>query len=483
MPGEGKAMSGRKPDYLGDDFLLTNALGRALYHDHAASLPIIDYHCHIDPADIADDRRFADLAELWVCKDPYKWRAMRMNGIPERLITGDASNLDKFNAWAATVRYAIGNPLFHWTGLELKRYFGIDDLLGADTAGAVWARCNARLAEPGFSARGLLQRSRVEVLCTSDDLLDSLDAHRRCREAGIGLRMLPSLRGDSMVAVETGGFAIFCRSLGEEAGIAIDSLAAFKAAIRKRLDVFESLGCRVADHGLDEAAFAPVDDGSAARLFERRLQDGELSAAEQLQLKSALMLFAGAEYHRRGWIMLLHIGAQRVTSSRLRRLAGPAGGYAAIGRSADIAAIARFLDHLEGDGVLPRTVLFTLNPSDTDMFASLVGSFAEDGVPGKIQFGPAWWYNDNRDGIVRQLRALGNLGLLGRHIGMTTDSRSLLSYSRHEYYRRIVCNLIGEWVEAGELPNEPELLSGFIVDICYGNAKRWLEAGRGDLDG
>ena len=414
-----------------------------------------------------------------------------MNGVPERLITGDAPNLDKFKSWAATVRHAIGNPLFHWTGLELKRTFGIDELLSADTADAIWTRCNARLAEPGFSARELLQRAHVEVLCTSDDLLDSLAAHRRYREAGLGLRMLPSLRGDSMVAVEADSFTAFCRSLGEMTGIAIDSLEAFQAAVRVRLDVFENLGCRVADHGLDEAAFTPVDDDTAAGLFERRLSSDDLSATERLQLKSALMLFAGAEYHRRDWVMLLHIGAQRVTSTRLRRLAGPAGGYAAIGRSADVAAIARFLDRLEGDGALPRTVLFTLNPSDTDMFASLVGSFAEDGVPGKIQFGPAWWYNDNRDGIVRQLRALGNLGLLGRHIGMTTDSRSLLSYSRHEYYRRIVCNLVGEWVEAGELPNSPELLSGFVEDICYRNARNWLAASpansnrdfKGDTDG
>jgi glucuronate isomerase len=468
-------MSGRY-DYLGEDFLLTTAVGRALYHEHAASLPIIDYHCHIDPADVADDRRFADIAELWVCADPYKWRAMRMNGIPERLITGGASHLDKFKAWAGTVRHAIGNPLFHWTGLELKRTFGIDELLSPDTADDVWTRCNARLAEPGFSARGLLGRARVEVLCTSDDLLDSLAAHRRHRKTAADLRMLPSLRGDSMIAVDGDGFVAFCRSLSELTGIAIASLDAFKAAVRMRLDVFADLGCRVADHGLDVAAFDAADDDTAARLFERRLAGGELSAVERLQLKSALMLFAGAEYHRRHWIMLLHIGAQRVTSTRLRRLAGPAGGYAAIGRSADVAAIARFLDRLEGDGTLPRTVLFTLNPSDTDMFASLVGSFAEDGVPGKIQFGPAWWYNDHRDGIVRQLRALGNLGLLGRHIGMTTDSRSLLSYSRHEYYRRILCNLIGEWVEAGELPNDPELLSGFVADICYRNAKRWLDA-------
>jgi glucuronate isomerase len=460
--------------YLGDDFLLVSTVGRSLYHDHAAALPVIDYHCHIDPQAVADDRRFADVAELWVCGDPYKWRAMRMNGIPEREITGSASNLDKFRAWAATVPYTIGNPLFHWTGLELKRYFGVDELLQPRTADAIWARCNRRLGTPEYSARGLLRQAKVEVLCTSDDLLDTLTPHRRMRDEGGDLTMLPSLRADSLVAVDTPGFTAFCRSLAELTGIRVDSIAAYKAAVRIRLDVFGELGCRVADHALDQPVFEPVADDVAARVFERVLAGAESSALERMQLKTALLVFAGAEYHRRNWIMQLHIGAQRATSQRLRDLAGPAGGFACIGPSTDVARVCAFLNRLEAEGTLPRTILFTLNPSDTDMYASVTGSFAEEGVPGKVQFGPAWWWNDNRDGILRQLRALGNMGLLGRHIGMTTDSRSLLSYSRHEYYRRIVCNLIGEWVEAGDLPDDQELLARFVKDICYFNARSWL---------
>jgi glucuronate isomerase len=462
-------------DYLGHDFLLPSRAGRSLYHDHAASLPVIDYHCHIDPRAVADDRRFADIAELWVCGDPYKWRAMRMNGIPEREITGNASNRDKFRAWAATVPYTIGNPLFHWTGLELKRYFGVDAMLDDKTADAIWAQCNSRLALPEYSARGLLNQANVELLCTSDDLLDSLAPHRRMSEEGGALKMLPSLRGDSLVGVGSPVFRSFCTSLAGQTGTAVDSLDAYTAAVRRRLDVFDGLGCRVADHALDQPVFEPVAGDVAAQLFERRLAGDDLGAMELQQLKTALLTFAGTEYHRRGWIMQLHIGAQRATSERLRDLAGPAGGFACIGASSDVARVCAFLNRLEADGALPRTILFTLNPSDTDMYASVTGSFAEAGVPGKLQFGPAWWWCDNRDGIVRQLRALGNMGLLGRHIGMTTDSRSLLSYSRHEYYRRIVCNLIGEWVDAGELPRDPDLLARFVKDICYFNAKRWLE--------
>ena len=295
------------------------------------------------------------------------------------------------------------------------------------------------------------------------------------REEGGASKMLPSLRARQPRRRRVAGLPAFCASLAGQTGTAVDSLDAYKAAVRLRLDVFDGLGCRVADHALDQPVFEPVTDGVGARLFERRLAGDALGVVELLQLKTALLVFAGAEYHRRGWIMQLHIGAQRATSQRLRDLAGPAGGFACIGASSDVARVCAFLNRLEADGALPRTILFTLNPSDTDMYASVTGSFAEDGVPGKVQFGPAWWWCDNRDGIVRQLRALGNMGLLGRHIGMTTDSRSLLSYSRHEYYRRIVCNLIGEWVDAGELPRDPDLLARFVKNICYFNARRWLE--------
>jgi glucuronate isomerase len=462
------------PDYLGEDFLLASPYGRMLYHVHAAALPVIDYHCHIDPRSVADDQVFEDITQLWIRSDPYKWRAMRMNGIEEQRITGDASHWQTFEAWAQTVPHTVGNPLFHWTGLELKRYFGVDELLRPASAAEIWHHCNALLPQADFSARGLLARAGVEILCTSDDLLDDLEPHRRMQASGSAIRMVPSLRADSMVAVGSPGFPAWCRGLGQRTGMAVESLDAFQAAVDLRLDAFDALGCRVADLGLDRPVFAPVGEGEAAQLFERLLAGHALSVTEQQQLQTHLLVFAGMQYHRRGWMMQLHIGAQRHTSQRLREASGGAGGYACIGSTSDVALVCGLLDRLERQGGLPRTVLYTLNPSDTEMFASLAGSFTEDGVPGKLQFGPAWWLNDHRDGIERQLRALGNLGLLGRHIGMTTDSRSLLSYSRHEYYRRILCNLLGSWVDAGELPRDEDLLAGLVRDICYFNAKRWL---------
>lgn len=463
-------------DYLGEAFLLRSRIGRALYHDHAAGLPVVDYHCHIDPQAVATDQVFEDISQLWVASDPYKWRAMRMNGIAESRITGDASNLDKFKAWSETIPYTVGNPLFHWSGLELKRTFGIDQPLNLKSAGAIWARCNELLSSPGFTARGLLAKAKVETLCTSDDLLDSLDCHRRMRDEGCALRMLPSLRADRVLALQSDAFPAFCGKLAALTGVDIVDLDAFMVAVRLRLDVFDALGCRVADLGLDEPFFEYVENGQAAALFERLRAGHVLDAAQLLQLKSNLLVFLGVEYHRRGWMMQLHIGAKRDTSERLRVLTGQAGGYACIGKSSDVTAVCRLLDRLERIGSLPRTLLFSLNPSDTEMFASLAGSFTEAGVPGKVQFGPAWWLNDHRDGIDRQLRAFGNLGLLSRHIGMTTDSRSLLSYSRHEYFRRILCNMLGEWVEDGELPSDQELLARMVRDICYFNARSCLES-------
>jgi glucuronate isomerase len=462
------------PDYLGENFLLPSPYGQMLYHSHAAALPIIDYHCHIDPNAVADDLVFGDITQLWISSDPYKWRAMRMNGVDEQHVTGSASNWHKFEAWAHTVPRTVGNPLFHWTGLELQRFFGVGVLLGPASAHDVWLQCNALLPQTGFSARGLLNKMGVEILCTSDDLLDGLEAHQRMRDSGSPIRMLPSLRADTMVAVGTSGFPAFCRALGNCAGVPINSLDAFEAAVVQRMDHFDFLGCMVADLGMDQPVFAPVGVGDAARHFERLLAGQVLTTLELQQLQTHLLVFAAAQYHRRGWMMQLHIGAHRTTSQRLRFASGGAGGYACIGSSSDVAPVCALLDSLERLNSLPRTVLFTMNPSDTEMFASLAGSFTEAGVPGKLQFGPAWWLNDHRDGIERQLRALGNLGLLSTHIGMTTDSRSLLSYSRHAYYRRILCNLLGSWVDAGELPRDEELLAGMVRDICYGNAKGWL---------
>lgn len=462
-----------KLEFLNDDFLLDSPTGRTLYHEIAADLPIVDFHCHIDPSWIADDKRFSNIAELWVINDPYKWRAMRINGVAERLTTGEAPAFEKFEAWAATVPRTIGNPLFHWSALELKRYFGVDEPLTPETAKAIWEHCNDLLRLPGYSTLGLLRKTNVHTLCTSDDVLDTLDWHRAATDR-TDMKMLPSLRADSIINVTGAGFAGFCRSLARQTGVQVESLAAYKTALRVRLDAFHSEGCRLADIALDQPLYELAQAETIAAGFATLLQGDRAGAQAIDQLKTDLLLFLGEECSVRGWAMQLHVGAQRTTSHRLQNLVGAAGGYACIGRSSDIEPVAKFLNHLETLGRLPRTVLYTLNPSDMDMYASITGAFVEEGVPGKVQFGPAWWLNDNRDGIVRQLKALGNMGLLSRHIGMTTDSRSLLSFSRHEYYRRIFCNLIGGWADSGEIPHDIGWLSPLVRDVCYGNARDWV---------
>lgn len=405
-------------EFIRHDFLLKTETAQRLYHDFAAELPIIDYHNHLDARDLADDRQFDNITQLWIASDPYKHRAMRIAGVPEQLITGDATDREKFDAWAATVPLTIGNPLFHWTAMELKRYFDISELLSPDSANRVWSTCNERLRDASHSARGLIARANVQCLCTSDRLADNLQAHARLVESGFATCVLPSLRVDENATCD-------------------------RSSIVERLNVFQQMGCRLADH-----AVVHFDEES--------------------------LRFLGGEYSRRGWIMQLHIGAQRQTSTRLRRLAGPAGGYATIGASCDIPGLCRFLDDLEKEGCLPRMILYPLNPADFAVLATLTGSFTEDGVRGKIQLGPAWWYNDHAMGIRQHLDALSSYGLLAAFIGMTTDSRSLLSMSRHDYFRRVLCDWLGDQVQSGRLPDDDRLLAPLVRAVCYDNARCWL---------
>jgi glucuronate isomerase len=395
--------------FIHEDFLLKTAAARRLYHGHAAGVPIVDYHNHLDPHALAEDRMFENITQLWIASDPYKHRAMRIAGVPERLITGAATDREKFDAWAATVPLTVGNPLFHWTALELQRCFDIGELLSPETAARIWEQCNERLRTKACTARQLIARANVEVLCTSDRLTDDLAAHAQLAQSDFKTRVLPSPRDA-------------------------------EAPDAARLDAFAHLGCRLADHAVNRF------DSEALRACAR-------------------------EYARRGWMLQLHFGAQRETSTRLRQLAGPAGGYATIGNACDIPALCQFLDGLEREGCLPRTILYPLNPADFAAIATLTGSFAADGVRGKIQCGPAWWYNDHALGIRQQLDALASYGLLATFIGMTTDSRSLLSMVRHEYFRRVLCDWLGDKVEAGELPAD---LGALVRAVCHGNAKQWL---------
>lgn len=450
---------------------LKTALARRLYHACAAEQPIIDYHSHLSASDLAEDRRFEDLAEVWVTHDPYKHRAMRIAGVPETLITGkDATPRERFDAWASTVPKTLGNPLYHWSSLELERVFSIRESLSPQTADAIWETANAKLRTPAFSARQVLNRFNVACVCTSDSLLDDLGAHRALAALERGVRVLPSLRGDDIVALEPA----WLERLVERTGIGIGSFDAFCAAVRQQLDVFDELDCRLADHALDAFGYRTIDERAAAHLFRRRLAGETLSVDDASCLHSAILRFLGQEYGRRGWIMQLHLGAQRHTSTRLRRMAGSAGGYAAPGRACDVAGLCAFLDDLECAGALPRTVLYTLNPTDNAVLATLTGSYAEDGVVGKIQFGPAWWYNDHAQGIRQHLETLANYGLLSTFIGMTTDSRSLLSMTRHEYFRRILCGWLGEQAEAGMLPDDFEALEPLVRAVTIGNAREML---------
>lgn len=402
--------------FIHDDFLLKTVTARRLYHEFAAGLPIIDYHNHLDPDSLADDRTFENLTQLWLAGDPYKHRAMRIAGVPEEYITGAATDRAKFDAWAETVPQTLGNPLFHWTALELKRYFDLDELLTPASASRVWETCNERLRF--VTARSLIARANVACLCTSDRWTDDLQTHKRLCAAGFATRVLPSVRVDDGGPLDV-------------------------ARLSERLDIFQQLGCRLADHAV--AGF----ESEALRVCAR-------------------------EYARRGWILQLHIGAQRHTSTRLRRLAGPAGGYATIGSCCDIPGLCRFLDELEQQGCLPRTILYPLNPADYAALATLTGSFTEDDVRGKLQLGPAWWYNDHALGIRQHLDVLGSYGLLAAFIGMTTDSRSLLSMVRHEYFRRVLCDWLGDQAAAGAYPEDDALLGPLVRAVCYENARRWI---------
>lgn len=466
-------ISDMKMRFLTEDFLLHNDTARELYHNYAKGIQVIDYHNHLNPAAIANDQKYENIGELWVTSDPYKHRAMRINGIPERSISGNASDKEKYEAWAHTYSNTVGNPLYHWSALELKRLFGIDELLSPKNSEAIWAECNALLQEDGFSTIGILKKWNTEVVCTSDDLLDDIHIHRQATRKAATFSVLPSLRADSILAFGTPGFMKWLERLNVV--YPIKDLEDYLHAISLRLDAFVEAGCRLADHALDNGfCFSLPNKNEASKIFAHYLQTNMISDVDLIRIRSYLLYVLAKEYAVRGWVMQLHIGAERFTSSRLRSLAGPAGGYATIGSTCDIRSLCSFLDSVESDELLPKTILYTLNPADNAAFATITGSFSADNVFGKIQYGPAWWYNDHKEGMENHLRTLSSYGLLSLFIGMTTDSRSILSFSRHEYFRRILCNYIGEMVEKGEVPADKEFLAELVRNISYQNAKTWV---------
>lgn len=461
--------------FMDENFLLTNKTAETLYHNYAKDMPIFDYHCHLNPREIAENKRYKNITEVWLGGDHYKWRALRSNGVDERYITGDAPDKDKFMKWAETMPQCLGNPLFHWTHLELKAYFGIDKVLCPANAEEIWEKCNALLQQDDFTARGLIERSNVKVICTTDDPADSLEHHiALAKDNTFSAKVLPTFRPDKSFNIEKPGFAEWLVKLGQVTGTELTTIAAIKTALAQRVEFFHQAGCRVSDHALDPIVFAAGTDEQADEILKKALHGQALSDHEIAVYKTTILVFLGKQYSRLAWTMQLHMGTIRNNNSRLLKQLGPDTGFDAIGDFPIAEPLAKFLDALESTDELPKTILYCLNPRDNDVLGTIIGCFQGSGIPGKIQFGSGWWFNDQKDGMIRQMVALANLGLLSRFVGMLTDSRSFLSYTRHEYFRRILCNLIGEWVESGEFPNDIELLGSIVQNISFNNAKNYF---------
>jgi glucuronate isomerase len=460
--------------FLDENFLLSNDIAERLYHEHAEHLPLLDYHCHLPPADIAENRRFSNLHEIWLEGDHYKWRAMRANGIAERYITGDAPPYEKFLAWARTVPYTLRNPLYHWTHLELQRYFGITDLLDEESAAKIWERANAALAQ-NLTTHKILQKFRVDVVCTTDDPTDDLRHHKSIAKSDLATRVLPAFRPDKALAIATPEFLPWTLKLSKAANIEIRNLTAFLSALKKRHDTFHSLGCRLSDHGLDHCFAIPCSEKTAASIFAKARAGKPVTEEQAIQFASFMMLFFGHLDAKKGWTKQLHLGALRNVNSGALRTNGPDTGYDTVGDFPQIRPLAAYLDLLARENALPRMILYNNNPTDTFAFATLLGCFQDGKEPGRIQYGSAWWFLDQKEGITAQLNALSNVGLLSHFIGMVTDSRSFMSYPRHEYFRRILSDLIGQDVARGELPNDESRLAHLIEDVCYRNAASYLK--------
>jgi glucuronate isomerase len=461
--------------FIHEDFLLSTRTARRLYHRYAAAEPVFDFHCHLSARDIAEDRRFRNLFEIWLEGDHYKWRAMRANGVAERFCTGDADPHAKFLAWAATVPRTLRNPLYHWTHLELKRYFGLDELLDDSSAARIWKHANERLAGPELTARGILKKFRVHYLCTTDDPVDDLKYHRALAAGGFTTVVLPTFRPDKALTVhQPAPFNDWVEKLGRASNVDIKDFSAFLDALQARHDCFHEHGCRLSDHGMTQCYTDFCAPKTAASIFARARRGTAASPEEQGRFTAFLMLFFGRLDAEKGWTQQLHLGAMRNNNTRWMQQLGPDTGFDSIGDTPQASALAGYLDRLDQENALPRTILYNGNPADTYVFAAMPGNFQGGGIPGKIQFGPGWWFLDQKEGIEWQLNALSNLGLLSRFIGMATDSRSFMSFPRHEYFRRVLCSLIGREVENGELPGDEMLLGTLIKNICYENAREYF---------
>ena len=456
--------------FMDKDFLLSTETAKHLYHDYAAPLPIIDYHCHLNPQEIWEDRQFENITQVWLGGDHYKWRLMRSAGVDERYITGDASDREKFQKWAETIGLAIGNPLYHWSHLELRNYFDYTGVLNGDTAGEVWDLCNARLKSPDMSARNLIIGSNVKALCTTDDPADTLEWHKKIAEdESFRVKVLPSYRPDRALGIEKPDYPEYLSRLGE-----IQSFRQLANVLKERLAFFVSLGCRVSDHGVEAVPYAEASEGTVENIFQRRLAGQLPTTQEEKQFKTALLLELGREYHRLGVVMQLHFGVIRNNSQRIFKALGPDAGVDSIGETASVKELAAFLNALDETSELPKTILYSLNPNDNTAIETVMGCFQTGEAVGKVQHGSAWWFNDHLIGMRDQMRSLASEGFLAGFVGMLTDSRSFLSYPRHEYFRRILCDLAGSWVENGEFANDEKTLKTIIEGICVKNAEKYF---------
>ena len=460
--------------FMDDDFLLTTDTARALYHNYAEKLPIIDYHCHLNPQEIYEDVRYDNITQVWLGADHYKWRQMRSNGVEEKYITGDGSDREKFQKWAETLEKAIGNPLYHWSHLELKKYFGYEGHLCGDTAQEVWDLSVEKLKQENMSARGLILQSNVDTICTTDDPVDSLEWHKKIKEDGFQVKVLPAWRPDKAMNIEKSDFCEYIAKLSQVSGVDIKDFDSLMEALKNRMDFFEKMGCTVSDHGLEYVMYEPYELEEVNRIFENRLANGVLSKIEERKYKTAFMVSLGREYAKKNWVMQLHYGVQRDLNKKIFNALGPDAGIDAINTYSSSIEMGQYLNALAIDDSLPKTIIYSLNPADNAAIGTVIGCFQDSSAVGKIQHGAAWWFNDHKTGMMEQMTSLANLGLLGNFVGMLTDSRSFLSYTRHEYFRRIMCELIGGWVENGEYPNDEKALKQIVEGISYYNCKNYF---------
>jgi len=461
--------------FLDENFLLKTKTAQTLYHEYAQKMPLIDYHCHLSPQQIAENMQFRNLTDAWLSGDHYKWRAMRTNGVDESYCTGNKTDEEKFMKWAETVPYTMRNPLYHWTHLELQRYFGVKEILNPSSAKGIYEQCSAMLQESTYSTQGLIQKMNVRVICTTDDPIDNLEWHQKIKDSNFSVKVFPAFRPDKAMEVNnTSAFALYLKKVEEVTNTNISDLSDYLVALKNRHDFFATMGCNVSDHGLEEIYAEEFTEKEVESIFIKALAGNDLSLTEQRKFKSAMLLHFAVWDWEKGWIQQYHLGALRNNNARMLNQLGPDTGWDSIGDFSQAAALARFLNKLDSEDQLTKTIIYNLNPADNELMATMIGNFNDGSVAGKVQYGSGWWFLDQKDGMERQISALSNMGLISRFVGMLTDSRSFLSYPRHEYFRRIVCNLFGNEIEEGELPNDIAWTGKIIQDICFNNANQYF---------